>query len=65
MKAWTTDEQYAWLTAQIPQWNKRRDTKGKKFVQTTTTEFLRVFHTSEADRLKLPGVSIAFALLHI
>ena len=53
---WTTKEEYAWLAERIPQWLRRKDEKGVKFITRTTSDFLRMF-PSEIPRAKMQPVS--------
>lgn len=61
MKAWTTNEQRAWLAALVPQWRKRRAHKSTEFLETTVTAFLTVFPDCGYDRPTLRAVSLVFS----
>ena len=62
MRAWTTPDQRAWLTARIPQWHRRKQTGCKGFMENLVADFLKAFPDSDLDRLKLRSVSVVLFL---
>ena len=44
MKRWTSDDEFAWLMAKMPDWHKRRQNKAVgDWLTTTTNEFICAF----------------------